>query len=112
MRPGAEPDLPRRRWAHRARWVTGAVATVGGVAVALLVAAIGHCSAFGGRCPADPEPLLHNDVFVLVAATIAITGWIVAVCLRPDRSGVAVGFLAGLVLGASAGLVAVLYAAG
>jgi hypothetical protein len=62
-----------------------AVSRLGGLAFALLVSAIGHCSAFGGRCPADPEPLMQNDVFGSVAATIAIAVWVVALC-RPGRS--------------------------
>lgn len=36
--------------------------TVGGVAFALLVVAVGDCSAFGGRCPVEPEPRLRKSV--------------------------------------------------
>ena len=41
----------------------GAGAVLFGVLLILLVAAVGHCSAFGGRCPADPPPLFEDDVF-------------------------------------------------
>lgn len=74
--------------------------------------ALGHCSAFGGRCPAEPEPLLENDVFGTVAVTIGIAVWIVGLCLRPNRSEAVVGFLTGLVVGVVAGLAAVAAAAG
>lgn len=112
MRPAADPDRPRRRWTWWARWAIGVVTALGGAAVALVITAIGHCSAFGGRCPADPEPLLDNDVFGSVAVTLAFTVWIVAVCIRPNRTGAILGALAGLAAGVVAGLAAAAYAAG
>ncbi len=29
--------------------------------------AVGDCASFGGRCPAEPEPLLDDDVFRIAA---------------------------------------------
>ncbi len=34
-----------------------------GLGIIVLVSAVGHCSAFGGRCPSEPPPLLEDDVF-------------------------------------------------
>jgi hypothetical protein len=112
MRPAADPNHPRRRWTWWARWALGVVTALLGGGVALLVAALGHCSAFGGRCPAEPGPLLESDVFRLVAVTIAITVWIVGWCIQPNRRGAVTGLLAGLVIGVIAGLAAVAFGTG
>lgn len=44
------------------------VAVVVGVGMVLVAAMVGDCSAFGGTCPADPPPLLDDDVFGMSAA--------------------------------------------
>jgi hypothetical protein len=45
-----------------------------GLAVVVATVVVGHCSAFGGRCPAEAPPLLDDDVFWLAAtgATLAL----------------------------------------
>ena len=61
--------------ARRRRRIRRLVAT-SVVAAAVVVAAVvvAHCSAFGGRCPAEAPPLLDDDVFWLAAtgATLAL----------------------------------------
>lgn len=70
------------------RVLLGVAAVIGGL-VAAASAWIGQCAAFGGTCPADPPPLLQDDVFggVLVGLAMLTVGGILAV--RPDRRGVA-----------------------
>lgn len=102
----------RPRWVHWLRWIVGLGTAVIGVAATVLVTLVGHCSAFGGRCPADPEPLWDNDVFGSVWMIVAVTAAVVTFCMRPHRRGAAVGALLGLGLGLVAGLLAVAYTAG
>ena len=45
------------------RIVLGVAAALTGFLIIAVVAALGHCSAFGGTCPAEPPPLLEDDVF-------------------------------------------------
>ncbi|MBT8201805.1 MAG: hypothetical protein HKN74_11350 [Acidimicrobiia bacterium] len=45
------------------RILLGVAAVVFGLLLIVVVSAVGHCSAFGGRCPADPPPLFEDDVF-------------------------------------------------
>ena len=64
---------------------TGAavLAAVVGAGIVLVAATLGHCSAFGGRCPAEAPPLWDDDVF----GTSAIGGALVAGPLLALRSG-------------------------
>ena len=50
------------RW-RGARIVAGVLAVIIGLGLIAVVSAVGHCSAFGGRCPSDLPPLLEDDVF-------------------------------------------------
>lgn len=45
-----------------------------GTGLVLYVTAVGHCSAFGGRCPSDRPPLLDDDVF-----RFAVFGGLIAI---------------------------------
>lgn len=45
----------------------GVAAAVFGVGMILVAATVGHCSAFGGRCPAERPPLWEDDVFGMSA---------------------------------------------
>lgn len=112
MRPTADPDGPRRGRTWWARWAVGSVTALGGFVIAVVIAAVGRCSAFRGRCPAEPEPLLQDDAFRLVAVTLAITVWVVSWCIRPDRRGAVIAFLVGLISGVLGGIVAATTAAG
>jgi hypothetical protein len=79
-----------RRWfTHPAvRWVGGALGTLAGGLFSLLVAAVGHCAAFGGRCPAERPPLLEDDIFggLVLGLSALVTSLVLAI--RPDRRGV------------------------
>ena len=56
------------------RIAVGTVAFLAGALLVLLATAVGHCSAFGGRCPAEPVPVWDDDVFGMsfLGAVIAI----------------------------------------
>ena len=102
----------RERWVLWLRWIVGVgTALVGGTAPALLTWA-GHCSAFRGRCPADPVPLWENNVFGSVWLIVAVTVAVVTFCMRPDRRGAVVGVFRDVVLGLLVGLLAVAYTSG
>lgn len=108
-----DPHAPRSpRWRLWVRWIVGIVAAGLGVATAVVVTAIGHCSAFGGRCPADPTPLLDDDVFGMVALAIGAAAAVVGVCLRPNRRGAVTSVVAAVPAGLLAGLLAATYARG
>lgn len=100
------------RWVLWLRWTAGVGAAVAGGTAAVLVTWVGHCSAIGGRCPADPGPLLENDVFRMVWMLLAVTIAVVTFCMRPDRRGAVVGVVRGVILGLIAGLLAVAYTSG
>lgn len=67
------------------RLVLAVAAVIAGALLVLLAVAVGHCSAFGGRCPAEPVPLWEDDVFgtsfagglvaVAVPVWLARPGW-------------------------------------
>ncbi len=96
-----------RRWVLWLRWIVGVGTALVGATAAALLTWVGHCSAFGGRCPADPEPLWENDVFGTVGMIVAVTVTVVTLCRRPNRRGVVVGVVRGVVLGLVVGLLAV-----
>lgn len=94
------------------RVLGGSAGVAGGFGIALFTVALGHCSAFGGRCPADPQPLLQDDVFGGVAVGLFVGLLSAALALWPDRTGVVVGIGAGAPLALVAGLAAARWAAG
>lgn len=66
--------------------VTAVSAAVFGLGMVLVAVTVGHCSAFGGTCPADPPPLLEDDVFGLSATGAAlVAGPLLALRRRPHR---------------------------
>ncbi len=56
-------------WIRHTIAVGFAVVGLGAVVATIMV---GHCSAFGGRCPAEAPPLLDDDVFWFAAAGAAV----------------------------------------
>lgn len=74
-----------------------------GIAVAALTIWIGDCSAFGGRCPREPDPLLEDDVFgSLVMCGLLIAGgpyWLYNPKLSRFGKGLAIGIGFGILLG-------------
>ena len=108
----AAEHLQSRNWVLWLRWIVGVGTALVGATAAALLTWVGHCSAFGGRCPADPEPLWDNDVFGTVWMIVAVTVAVVTLCLRPDRRGAVVGVVRGVVLGLAVGLLAVVYTSG
>ena len=107
----AEQPQPRR-WVLWLRWIVGVGTAFVGATAAAWLTWVGHCSSFGGRCPADPEPLWENDVFGTVWMIVAATVAVVTLCMRPDRRGAVVGVVRGVVLGLVVGLLAVAYTSG
>ena len=80
---------------------TGAavLASVVGVGIVLVAATLGHCSAFGGRCPADLPPLWDDDVFGMSAMGGAlIAGPLLALRRGPNRWWIALAGAVGAAL--------------
>lgn len=77
-------------------WVVSAAALIA-------VFTVGRCDSFGGRCPADPEPLLQNDNFGMAATATfaAVTGaiFLSSPSWRRGAWAVGVGLGAGLLIG-------------
>jgi hypothetical protein len=73
-----------RRLLRVASVVAVVLAVAWGLILIAVAATLGHCSAFGGRCPADPPPLWDDDTFGMSALGGAlIAGPLLA--LRHDR---------------------------
>ena len=73
-----------------------------GAGLVLAAATLGHCSAFGGRCPADPPPPWDDDVFGMSAMGAAlIAGPLLALRSGPRRWWIAVAgaVIAALLIG-------------
>jgi len=74
---------------HVAIRVVSWLAIVGSVCVGLgmvfLAATVGSCSAFGGRCPAEPPPLYDDDVFGLAAMGTALVVGVPWFVSRPSK---------------------------
>jgi hypothetical protein len=76
-----------------------------GVALILLAATLGSCSAFGGRCPADPPPLVDDDTFGLAATGAFLIAAVPTYVTRPSWRRLGLGIAAGLCAGIIVGLV-------
>ena len=70
--PAAGAPRTRRSRLRTALLLVGSSVLVGiGIVTVGLAAVVGSCSAFGGRCPSDPEPLLQDDVFGMASSGAA-----------------------------------------
>ena len=96
------PTRAQRRW-RLLRGFAGVAAVVFGLGLVLLVSAVGHCSAFGGRCPAEAPPLFEDDVFGSAAMggfiAFGIPVWLAQPSLRRLRVAVPVGLAAAVIIG-------------
>ena len=75
-----------------------------GVGLILIAATLGSCSAFGGRCPADPPPLLDDDTFGLAATGAFLIAAVPTYVTRPSWARLGLGIAAGLCAGTIVGL--------
>ncbi len=86
-----------------AKYVAISLSVAVGLGLVTVAGAVGDCSAFGGRCPADPGPLLEDDTFRFAAFGIFIATAVPVFAWRPSwrRLGVAVavGLASALVVG-------------
>lgn len=80
-------------------------AVIVGVALILLAATLGSCSAFGGRCPADPSPLVEDDTFGLAATGAFLIAAVPTYVTRPSWRRLGLAIAAGLGAGLLVGLV-------
>lgn len=72
--------------------VVAVSAAIFGAGMVLVAATVGHCSAFGGRCPADAPPIWDDDVFGMSAMGAAlVAGPLLALRRGPRRWTVALG---------------------
>ncbi len=71
-----------------------------GVGLIVLVSALGHCSAFGGTCPAEAPPLWEDDVFgsAALGAALAVGGPVFLSQPSKRRFGLAVLWALGAAL--------------
>jgi hypothetical protein len=98
------------RWLQRhhvVRFGLAAFVATGALLIAAATMMVGHCSAFGGRCPAVPEPWWENEVLGGVGLSTGVAVLAIGAALRPDRRGVVRAAAAAVVVGLLAGLWAV-----
>jgi hypothetical protein len=94
------------------RWTVAVVAILVGSATFLLAVTVGHCSAFGGRCPAEAPALFDDDVFKFgFFGGALVTGGALMLAKKPWRRFVVV-IPAALAAGFFLGLIARSYAGG
>lgn len=79
--------------------IVGAVLVLGSVA-------LGDCSAFGGTCPSEPEPILDDDTFggAFLGTTLAVAGTLFL--LKPTVKGMGRAFSVALPAALIMGLMA------
>lgn len=89
MTPDDSDRLRRPLWFRVARVLLLAIATIVGVALMLLAFTVGDCSAFGGRCPSEPPPLIEDDTlrFAGLGAALVVGPWVFL--SRPSRDRLA-----------------------
>jgi hypothetical protein len=112
MGPESDRGASARWWSRALRTALAVGVAIGGTYLAVVLAAIGHCGAFGGLCPAPPQPLWEDDVFGSVAVVMWITTVVAGFVIRPTRRGAAVAATLGVVIGLAVGLPAADWAAG
>lgn len=97
-----EPTRAQRR-SRLIRGFTGVAAVVFGLGLVLVVSAVGHCSAFGGRCPAEAPSLLEDDVFGSAAMggfiAVGVPIWLAQPSLRRLWVAVPVGLAIAVIIG-------------
>jgi amino acid transporter len=91
----APPHPSGRRWL---RAILGTVGATLGALFALAVWTVGHCSAFGGTCPAVPPAPLEDDVFGGLALGLGLVVLSVVLALRPTRRGLLLASIAMVVV--------------
>jgi hypothetical protein len=96
-------DQPTRGAVQVLLRITAGGAVVVGLGMVLIAIAVGDCSAFGGRCPAEPTPLLEDDAFGTAAfgTFMATAAPIFATAPSRRRLGaaLAIGAAAAIVVG-------------
>ena len=96
-----KPEHRRRILLKALRVIVGVSAVVAGALIVLVVAAVGHCSAFGGTCPRAST--LDGDVFggaaMGAALAIGVPMWMVRPTRRRFLIAVGAAVVAGLLVG-------------
>lgn len=77
-----------------------------GLAIVVVITALGHCSSFGGRCPAVPGPLLDDDVFVKAAGGAALAVGGPMFLSKPSARRLGQALVGAVVVGVIVGLLA------
>jgi hypothetical protein len=81
------------------------VTVLSGVALILIAATFGSCSAFGGRCPAEQPSLIDDDTFGLAATGAFLIVVVPTFLSRPSWGRLGFGLVAGLCAGLLVGVV-------
>jgi hypothetical protein len=94
-----------RRLGRALAAVLSAAAVAAGVVMVALAALVGHCGAFGGRCPAQPPPLLEDEAFgtAFAGAGLALAAMVLAT--GPFRRRIVPALVVALAGGLVVGLV-------
>jgi hypothetical protein len=96
---------PARLWLRLIVILVIVATVVFGLALILMAATLGSCSAFGGTCPADRPPLIEDDTFGLAATGAFLIAAVPTYLTRPSWRRLGLGIGAGLCAGIIVGLV-------
>ena len=107
MPTSADPQerTPARLWLRLIVILVIVATVVFGMALVLLAATVGSCSAFGGTCPADRPPLIEDDTFGLAATGAFLIAAVPIYVTRPSWRRLGLGIGVGLCAGLAVGLV-------
>ena len=103
--PTPREAKPLRLWMRLIAALVIVATVVFGVALILLAATLGSCSAFGGRCPADTPSLIDDDTFGLAATGAFLIVAVPTFVSRPSWRRLGLGLGAGLCAAFIVGLV-------
>ena len=94
-----------RLWQQLLAGATIGTAVVIGLGMIVLARVAGSCDAFGGRCPAERQSLLEDDVFGMAAFGTALVVAVPIFLSRPSRRRLVLAVAVGLVAAFLVGLV-------
>ena len=94
-----------RLWQQLLAGATIGTAVVIGLGMIVIARVAGSCDAFGGRCPAERQSLLEDDVFGMAAFGTALVVAVPIFLSRPSKRRLVIAVGVGLVAAFLVGLV-------